>query len=56
MLRQCLSLLLGICNPDNAGSIRLLQKAGFSFERQIRLAADADPVSLYASDGPAGTI
>lgn len=45
--------LLGICNPDNAGSIRLLQKAGFSFEKQIRLAADADPVNLYASEQPA---
>lgn len=44
--------LLGICDPDNAGSIRLLEKAGFVFERQIRLAADADPVSLYASEAP----
>jgi RimJ/RimL family protein N-acetyltransferase len=45
--------LLGICNPDNAGSIRLLQKAGFVFEKQIRLAADADVVNLYSSEGPA---
>ena len=44
--------LLGICNPDNAASIRLLEKAGFTFERQLRLAADADPVNLYAGRPP----
>jgi RimJ/RimL family protein N-acetyltransferase len=47
-----MTCILGICNPDNAGSIRLLEKAGFVFEKQIRMAADADAVNLYSSGGP----
>jgi RimJ/RimL family protein N-acetyltransferase len=42
--------ILGICNPDNAGSIRLLEKAGFVFERRIRLVPEADPLNLYANE------
>ena len=34
--------LLAIVNPDNAGSIRLLEKLGFGFERPIRL-SDREP-------------
>jgi RimJ/RimL family protein N-acetyltransferase len=45
-----LGRILGIVNPDNHGSIRLLEKAGFSFERRMRLSPDAAEVSLYASD------
>ncbi|MDH4049770.1 MAG: GNAT family N-acetyltransferase [Gammaproteobacteria bacterium] len=41
--------LLGICNPENHGSIRLLEKAGFVFERRTRLSPEADEVNLYAS-------
>jgi RimJ/RimL family protein N-acetyltransferase len=39
-----------IVRVDNHGSIRLLEKAGFSFERRMRLSPDAAEVSLYASD------
>jgi ribosomal-protein-alanine N-acetyltransferase len=46
-----LGRILGICNPDNDGSIRLLGKAGFVFERRLRLTADADPVNLYSNEG-----
>lgn len=45
-----LGRLLGITNPDNRGSIRLLEKAGFAFERRVRLAPDSDEVNLYASE------
>lgn len=41
--------LLGITNPDNHGSIRLLEKAGFAFERRLRLSPEADEIDLYAS-------
>lgn len=34
--------LLAIVNPSNAGSIRLLEKLGFGFERMIRM-ADTEP-------------
>jgi RimJ/RimL family protein N-acetyltransferase len=46
--------ILGICNPDNGASIALLTKAGFCFEKQLRLSADAEPVNLY-STGSSGT-
>lgn len=45
-----LGRLLAITNPDNHGSIRLLEKAGFAFERRVRLAPDADEINLYASE------
>lgn len=34
--------------PENTASIRLLEGLGFGFERRIRLADDADELSLYA--------
>jgi RimJ/RimL family protein N-acetyltransferase len=42
-----LKLLLAITNQDNAGSIRVLEKMGFKFDRLIRLAPDADELRLY---------
>jgi ribosomal-protein-alanine N-acetyltransferase len=42
--------LLAITNPDNTGSIRVLEKIGLKFERLIRLAPDSPEIKLYASD------
>ncbi|SDQ54808.1 Protein N-acetyltransferase, RimJ/RimL family [Pseudoxanthomonas sp. CF385] len=44
-LRLC--RLLAIVNPDNAASIRLLQKLGFVFERMVTLPHVEQEVGLY---------
>jgi RimJ/RimL family protein N-acetyltransferase len=43
-----LGRIVAITSLDNAPSIRLLEKLGFTFERTLRLAAD-DEVRLFAS-------
>ena len=43
-----LTRVVAITNPDNHGSIRVLQKIGLNFERLIRVAADAEELALYA--------
>jgi len=45
-----LDRLVAIVTPENADSIKVLEKLGFAFERRIRLAADAEEISLYASN------
>jgi RimJ/RimL family protein N-acetyltransferase len=45
-----LKRIVAITDPDNAGSIRLLQKIGLSFDRMIKLAGDSREVSLLASE------
>ena len=40
--------LLAIVNPDNAASIRLLEKLGFTFERMILLNGRSAEVKLFA--------
>lgn len=40
--------LLAIVNPDNAASIRLLEKLGFGFERMIQLNGRAAELKLFA--------
>lgn len=42
--------LLAITQPDNTGSIRVLEKIGLKFERLIRLAPDSPEIKLYTSD------
>ena len=42
--------LYAITNPDNAGSIRVLEKLGMRFERMIRLSPDEPEIKLFASD------
>jgi RimJ/RimL family protein N-acetyltransferase len=42
--------VLAITNPDNAGSIKVLEKIGLKFDRLIRLSDDAPEIMLYASD------
>ncbi len=44
-----LKCLLAITNPDNAGSIRVLEKLGLKFERMIRLTEDSPEIRLYSS-------
>ena len=50
--RQALHLgrIVAITAPDNHGSIAVLGKIGLKFERTIRLAPDAEELSLFASD------
>ena len=45
-----LPVLLAIVNPANQGSIRLLEKLGFSFSSMTRLAPDAPEVKLYTCE------
>lgn len=52
-----LTRLLAIVNPSNAGSIRLLEKLGFTYESLTRLAADSHDVKLYSCAlGPSGAV
>jgi RimJ/RimL family protein N-acetyltransferase len=45
-----LKRLVAITNPDNAGSIRVLEKIGLKYERMIRLSEDGPEIKLYASN------
>jgi RimJ/RimL family protein N-acetyltransferase len=47
-----LKRLAAIVNADNQGSIRLLEKTGFRFERMIRLPNDADEIQLFVVELP----
>ena len=42
--------LYAVVNPDNAASIRLLEKLGMRFERAVRLAGEASEISLFSAD------
>jgi [ribosomal protein S5]-alanine N-acetyltransferase len=41
--------LLAIVNPENASSIRVLEKIGFKFKRMVRMSPDAPEICLYSS-------
>lgn len=45
-----LQRILAITNPDNIGSIALLEKLGLKYERLTKLSDDADEVKLFAAD------
>jgi len=45
-----LKRILGITTPDNAGSIRVLEKAGFKFERMVRLPGEETDLNLFVSE------
>ena len=45
-----LARLGGLVSPDNAASIRVLEKIGMRFERLVRASPEAAPVRLYARD------
>lgn len=44
-----LGRVLAITNPDNAGSIKVLEKIGFAFERRVRLSEGEPEIMLFAS-------
>jgi ribosomal-protein-alanine N-acetyltransferase len=50
--REVLDLprLYAVVNPDNAVSIRVLEKLGMKFERAVRLSAEEPEVSLFSTD------
>ncbi|MFD2273448.1 GNAT family N-acetyltransferase [Undibacterium arcticum] len=43
-----LKRLVAITNPDNHGSIRLLENIGMKFEKMISLSEDKSEIRLYA--------
>ena len=45
-----LKRVLGITTPDNHGSIRVLEKMGFKFEKMVRLSADDVELKLFVTD------
>jgi RimJ/RimL family protein N-acetyltransferase len=45
-----LSRLYAIVNPDNAVSIRVLEKLGMSYERPVRLTGEESDVSLFSTE------
>lgn len=45
-----LSRLYAVVNPDNAVSIRVLEKLGMKFERPVRLTGEESDVNLFSTD------
>ena len=45
-----LKRLVAITNPDNVGSIKVLEKIGLKFDRMIRLSEAEPEIKLFASD------
>lgn len=43
-----LERIVAIVDPNNQGSIRVLEKAGFTFEKMVRLSADDIELKLFA--------
>ena len=48
-----LSRVVAITDPANAGSIHVLEKLGFAFERRVSLTPSAETLNLYAIARPA---
>jgi len=42
--------LYAVVNPDNAASIRVLEKLGMKFERMVRLLGEESDISLFSAD------
>lgn len=45
-----LKRVVAIVDPENQGSIRVLEKAGFRYEKMVRLSADDIELKLFAID------
>lgn len=45
-----LTRLHAVVNPDNAVSIRVLEKLGMKFERAVRLSGEESDISLFSTD------
>jgi ribosomal-protein-alanine N-acetyltransferase len=41
--------IVGVVQPENVASARVLKKLGLDFERELTLHGDTDPVHLYAT-------
>jgi RimJ/RimL family protein N-acetyltransferase len=48
--RLKLNRILAIVSPSNEASIKLLEKLGLKFERNVSMSADRDEVKLFATD------
>jgi RimJ/RimL family protein N-acetyltransferase len=44
--------VVAIVNPDNQPSIRVLEKLGLGYERQIQLSPEGETLALYAIEWP----
>ena len=44
--------IVAIASPENASSIRLLEKLGLRFERMVKLSEDGQTLSLFATSFP----
>lgn len=44
-----LKRIVAVTNPDNAGSIRVLEKLGFVFERMVRLSGESLEIRMYGA-------
>ena len=45
-----LNRIVAVTDPENQGSIRVLEKIGFAFEKMVRLTADDIELKLFACD------
>ena len=45
---MALNRIVAVTNPDNHGSIRVLEKLGLSFEKMVRLSEDGPEIKLFA--------
>lgn len=45
-----LNRVAAVTNPDNDGSIRVLERIGLKYERMVKLEKDAQEIKLYAYD------
>jgi len=45
-----LKRIVGITNPDNVGSIRVLEKIGMKFEKMVKLSEDDIELKLFSVD------
>jgi ribosomal-protein-alanine N-acetyltransferase len=52
--RLGIATLFAIVNPDNAASIRLLERLGFAFERMTMLGGEEKALKLYAGRASTG--
>jgi RimJ/RimL family protein N-acetyltransferase len=43
-----LNRMVAVTTPDNLGSIKVLEKLGFKFERMVRLSEEASELKLFA--------
>jgi RimJ/RimL family protein N-acetyltransferase len=44
-----LQRIVAVTNPDNVGSIRLLEKLGLVFERMVRLSGESAEIRMYGT-------